>query len=122
MRAVGPFPTTPEGYTGSVGDGTPRDRRPRVGSEVHDPVHDGHGDVGDRAEAVAVGQDLLREGDEGRSFGEQEADRVDQVVGPDVCGVGLVEVEERVAPDHDDEGVLELELRETPELACYEAR
>ena len=66
----------------------------------------------DRPEPVAVGQDLLRERDELRALGEQEPDGVDQVVGTDVLGVGLVEVEERVAPDHQDEGVLELELVE----------
>src|SRR6478736_6225102 len=42
-------------------------------------LDDRHRDVCDRAEPVAVGQDLLRQGHESRALGHQEAHGVDQV-------------------------------------------
>src|SRR3954452_23164259 len=77
--------------------------------EALDALNDRHGDVRDRPESIAVGQDLLRERHEPRPLGYQEPDGVDEVIRPDVLGVGLVEVEERVAPDDQDRWVLELD-------------
>ena len=69
----------------------------------HHPLDDGAGDVGHGPVALVVGQDLLRERHEDGSVGDQEADRVDQVVGPEVVDRGLVDVEERVPPRDQDQ-------------------
>ena len=81
-------------------------------AEADDALHDRQWDVGDGAEPVAVGKHLLGQRHELGPLGQEESDRVDEVVGADVVGIGLVEIEEGVSPDHEDRGVLELELVE----------
>ncbi len=76
-----------------------------VGGRMEDdrPFDDGKGDVRHRPESLVVGEHLLRERDEGLTFGDEEPDGVHEVLGPEIIRALLIEIEEGVAPDHEDE-------------------
>lgn len=76
--------------------------RPRR-RKVHHAFDDGDGDVRHGSEPLALGQDFLREGEEARVLGHQEADRPHQVIGASFLRGGQVEVEPRVVPLDEDE-------------------
>src|SRR6266705_2549679 len=80
-------------------------RRCLLGTWVEDdhPFDDGPGDVRHSTEALVVGEDLLRERDEGVSLGDEVPDGVHEVLGAEIVRALLIEVEERVPPDHEDE-------------------
>ena len=64
--------------------------------------------MGDGPEAVAVGQDLLRDGQEPWALIDEEAHRPHEIVGPAVLRVGLLEVEPGVVPGDEDQWELGL--------------
>jgi hypothetical protein len=79
--------------------------RSLVGTWVENdhPFDDGPGDVRHGTEPLVVREDLLRERDEGVSLGDEEPDGMYQVLGAEIVRTLLVEIEERVPPDHEDE-------------------
>jgi len=77
--------------------------RSLLGRWVEDdhPFDDGPGDVRHGTEALVVGEDLLRERDEDVSLGDEEPDGMHQVLGAEIVRALLIEIEERVPPDHE---------------------